>query len=93
MLIRSDAISEATMDAAKVAHEAAQMTFGKLCEMVNALAIVNGDAAYKYIIDRINQLVAELHNVVACRRSCKKSDETADSDSSTDTPAPSPVEE
>lgn len=93
MLIRSDAISEAAMGAAKVAHEAAQMTFGKLCEMVNALAIVNGDAAYKYIIDRINQLVAELHNVVACRRSCKKSDETADSDSSTDTPAPSPVEE
>ena len=43
--------------------------------------------------NRINQLVAELHNVVACRRSCKKSDETADSDSSTDTPAPSPVEE
>ena len=93
MFTRSDATSEATMDAAKVAHEAAQMTFGKLCEMVNALAIVNGDAAYKYIIDRINQLVAELHNVVACRRSCKKSDETADSDSSTDTPAPSPVEE
>lgn len=93
MLIRSDAISEAAMGAAKVAREAAQMTFGKLCEMVNALAIVNGDAAYKYIIDRINQLVAELHNVVVCRRSCKKSDETADSDSSTDTPAPSPVEE
>ena len=91
MLIRSDAISEAAMGAAKVAREAAQMTFGKLCEMVNALAIVNGDAAYKYIIDRINQLVAELHNVVVCRRSCKKSD--ADSDSSTDTPAPSPVEE
>ena len=99
MFTRSDATSEATMDAAKVAHEAAQMTFGKLCEMVNALAIVNGDAAY-FLKDiggletnRINQLVAELHNVVACRRSCKKSDETADSDSSTDTPAPSPVEE
>ena len=59
MLIRSDAISEAAMGAAKVAREAAQMTFGKLCEMVNALAIVNGDAAYKYIIDRINQLVVE----------------------------------
>lgn len=54
MLIRSDAIFEAAMGAAKVAREAAQMTFGKLCEMVNALAIVNGDAAYKYIIDRIN---------------------------------------
>ena len=53
MLIRSDAIFEAAMGAAKVAREAAQMTFGKLCEMVNALAIVNGDGAYKYIIDRM----------------------------------------
>lgn len=96
MLTRSDATSEAALGAVKAARETAQMTFEKLCEMVNALAVVNGDAAYKHIIDRINQLVTESHNVAARRRSRKKSDETADPDSSTDapdTPAPLPVEE
>lgn len=96
MLTRSDATSEASMGAAKAAREAVQTAFEKLCEMINALAVVNGPAAYKRIIDRINQLVAESHNVAARRRSRKKSDDTTAPDVPADTPvspAPSSVEE
>ena len=99
MLTRSDAASEAAAGGAKAAREAVQAAFEKLCGMINALAIVNGDAAYKHTIDRINQLVTESHNVVARRSSRKKSDETSDPDSpdssadAPDIPTPSPVEE
>lgn len=74
MLIRSDAISEAAMGAAKVAREAVQTAFEKLCEMINALAVVNGPVAYKHIINHINQPVSESYNVAARRRSRKTSD-------------------
>lgn len=99
MLTRSDAASEAAAGGAKAAREAVQAAFEKLCGMINALAIVNGDAAYKHTIERINQLVTESHNVVARRSSRKKSDETSDPDSpdssadAPDIPTPSPVEE
>ena len=45
MLIRSDAIFEAAMGAAKVAREAVQMASEKWYEMINALAVVNGPVA------------------------------------------------
>ena len=67
--------------------------------MINALAVVNGPTDYKHIIDRINQLVSESHNVTARRRSRKKSDEATDPDSpdssadASDTPDSLPVEE
>ncbi len=64
--------------------------------MINALAIVNGDAAYKHTIDRINQLVSESHNVAARRRFRKKSNDVTIPDSSADipdTPDSLPVEE
>ena len=69
MLIRSDAIFEAAMGAAKVAREAVQMASEKWYEMINALAVVNGPVAYKHIIDHINQPVSESYNVAARRRS------------------------
>ena len=99
MLTRSDASSEAAAGTAKAAREAVQTAFEKLCEMVNALAVVNGPTDYKHIIDRINQLVSESHNVTARRRSRKKSDEATDPDSpdssadASDTPDSLPVEE
>ena len=74
MLIRSDAISEAAMGAAKVTREAVQTASEKWCEMINALAVVNGPVAYEHIIDHINQPVSESYNVVARRRSRKTSD-------------------
>lgn len=73
MLIRSDAIFEAAMGAAKVAREAVQMASEKWYEMINALAVVNGPVAYKHIIDHINQPVSESYNVAARRRSRKTS--------------------
>ena len=73
MLIRSDAISEAAMGAAKVAREAVQMASEKWYEMINARAVVNGPVAYKHIIDHINQPVSESYNVAARRRSRKTS--------------------
>ena len=73
MLIRSDAISEAAMGAAKVAREAVQTASEKWCEMIDALAVVNGPVAYEHIIDHINQPVSESYNVAARRRSRKTS--------------------
>lgn len=73
MLIRSDAISEAAMGAAKVAREAVQTASEKWYEMIDALAVVNGPVAYKHIIDHINQPVSESYNVAARRRSRKTS--------------------
>lgn len=96
MFIRSDAASEAEMEAAKAARGAAQTAFEKLCKMIDALAVVNDDVAYKHIIDRINQLVTESHNMAACLHSCKKSGDATDLASPADppdTPASSPVEE
>lgn len=96
MLTRSDAASEAEMGGAKTARGAVQAAFEKLCEMINALAVINGSSAYKQTIDRINQLVSESQNVAARRRSRKKSDDATDSaspDDIPDTPVPSPVEE
>ena len=96
MLTRSDAASEAEAGGAKAAREAVQAAFEKLCGMINALAIVNGDAAYKHTIDRINQLVSESHNVAARRRFRKKSNDVTIPDSSADipdTPDSLPVEE
>lgn len=96
MLTRSDATSEATLGAAKAAREAVQAAFGKLCEMIGALAVVNGPADYRHITDRINQLVSESHDVAARRHSRRKSGDAPDPDSPSgtpDTPDPSPVEE
>ena len=73
MLIRSDAIFEAAMGAAKVAREAVQTASEKWCEMIDALAVVNGPVAYEHIIDHINQPVSESYNVAARRRSRKTS--------------------
>jgi hypothetical protein len=73
MLIRSDAIFEAAMGAAKVTREAVQTASEKWYEMINALAVVNGPVAYKHIIDHINQPVSESYNVAARRRSRKTS--------------------
>ena len=44
-----------------------QTAFEKLCEMINALAVVQGETAYSRLIDRINQLVSESQDVVARR--------------------------
>ena len=74
MFTRSDATSEAAMGAAKVVCEAVQTASEKLCEMINALAVVNGPVAYEHIIDHINQPVSESYNVAARRRSRKTSD-------------------
>ena len=95
MLIRSDAIFDAAMGAAKVAREAVQMASEKWYEMINALAVVNGPAAYKHIIDHINQPVSESYNVAARRRSRKTSykDTAPFLLPPPDTLEPSPVEE
>lgn len=97
MLNRSDIASEAEMGAAKAAREATQQAFEKLCEMINALAVVKGEAAYKQLTDRINQLVTEAKYVVARRQGRKKSDTPSDTPvappDTPDTPAHPSVEE
>lgn len=44
-----------------------QTAFEKLCEMINALAVVKGASAYSRLIDRINRVVREAQEVVARR--------------------------
>ena len=73
MLSRSQAASEAEIGAAKTARDATQSAFEKLCEMINALIVVKGEATCKRIADRINQLVTESRNAVARRPAMKKS--------------------
>ncbi len=69
MLSRTDTASESSSEKSKTARVAVHTAFEKLCEMINALAIVQGEAAYSRIIDRINQLVLESQNVLARRQS------------------------
>ncbi|MCM1031494.1 MAG: DUF6261 family protein [Oscillibacter sp.] len=69
MLSRTDTASESSSEKSKTARVAVHTAFEKLCEMINALAIVQGETAYIRIIDRINQLVLESQNVLARRQS------------------------
>ena len=69
MLSRTDTASESSSEKSKTARVAVHTAFEKLCEMINALAIVQGEAAYSRIIDRINQLVLESQTVLARRQS------------------------
>ena len=50
--------------AARAARTATGEAFVKLCEMLNALALVNGEAAYKPSMDRIDELLAEARETV-----------------------------
>ena len=50
--------------AARAARIATGEAFVKLCEMLNALALVNGEAAYKPLMDRIDELLAEARETV-----------------------------
>ncbi|WP_251624129.1 DUF6261 family protein [Odoribacter lunatus] len=72
MLSRTDIASEATSEKSRTARAAVQTAFEKLCEMINALAVVKGEAAYSRIIDRINRLVREAQEVLARRMARNK---------------------
>lgn len=96
MSARSDVGSETEMGAAKAARIVVQTDFEKFCAMLNALALVNGEAAYKRLIDRINQRVSESRTSVARRGPRKKATtpDAPDTPSETpDSPAPSDVKE
>ncbi|WP_251623307.1 DUF6261 family protein [Odoribacter lunatus] len=67
MLSRTETASDAPSETSKAVRATVQTAFEKLCEMINALAIVKGEADYARIIDRINQLVGEAQDVVARR--------------------------
>ncbi len=82
MVNRSDVASGGESGVSKTARDAVQSAFEKLCAMINALALVNGEAAYKSIIDRINQLVSESRTAVSRRLAMRKSG----GKDSTDTP-------
>ena len=67
MLSRTDTASESSPETSKMVRATVQTAFEKLCEMINALAVVQGETAYSRLIDRINQLVSESQDVVARR--------------------------
>lgn len=55
---RATILSGITPGKAASARKAANEAFLQLCEMLNALALVNGEAPYKPLIDAINQRLA-----------------------------------
>lgn len=96
MSARSDVGSEAEMGAAKAARMVVQADFENFCAMLNAFALVNGESAYKRMMDRINQRVSESHVAVARRGPRKKAttpDVPTKPSGTPDTPRPSGVEE
>ena len=83
MLSRTDTASETTSERSKTARAAVQTAFEKLCEMINALAVVKGESGYIRLIDRINQLVSEAQDVLSRRaarskKSAEKGEEEAE---------------
>ena len=86
MLTRTDVSSESATGPAKELRLIVQFDFEEFCKMLNALCIVNGEAAYKQMCDRINQLVSESRNAVLRRRAHKKASDDKPTDSPTDTP-------
>lgn len=93
MSTRSDVSSEAEMGAAKAARTVVQSDFENFCAVLNALALLNGEAAYKRMADRINQRITESRTSVS-RRGSRKKDAVPDTSADTpDSPQPPAVEE
>ncbi len=76
MLSRTDTASEVTSEKSRTARVAVQTAFEKLCEMINALTVVQGAGTYSRLIDRINRVVREAQNVLSRRQARSKKDGT-----------------
>lgn len=70
--------------AAKQARTAADAAYRLLVDKVNALALINGEAAYEGFISRINVIVAEAKTTLAARKTnaAKKADSSSSSSGS-----------
>lgn len=66
---RATILSGITPGKAASARKAANEAFLRLCEMLNALALVNGEAPYKPLMDIINQRLVEDRKADASRNS------------------------
>lgn len=64
---RATILSGITPSKAASARKAANEAFLQLCEMLNALALVNGEASYKPLMDIINQRLVEARKADASR--------------------------
>ena len=53
--------------AVRSARRATHLAFRDLCNMLNALSLVNGEAEYIHLIDGINQLLAEVRKTLSDR--------------------------
>lgn len=60
---RATILSGITPGKAASARKATNEAFLRLCEMLNALALVNGEASYKPLMDIINQRLVEARKV------------------------------